>query len=725
VASARPAGDQIARAGGPAIDPDAPAVGVACLDLAPSDLERLADCLGVIEVPKFTVRSVDLEGLEAALADDAQGEAISVVFVAAENPQRGDLLVRHGARRPFIAISDDGETPRRALRARLEVEGFADVLRRRDLGADMLELVVDAALRRHRSGSQLAELRERFALAIQGAKDGMWEWDLARDRVFYSQRWREIFGFRAKDVGNTLEDWVDRIHPHDRTRVRADLEAVIRGTKPFHGSEHRIRDARGEYRWVLTRGVVQRNAEGQARRLAGSLTDISEYRQREDSLRVQSRHDAVTALPKREAFIQRIARALELARQYDDYNFAVLLVDIDRFRMINDSVGTMAADEVLGRVARRLADSVGLENTVARFSGDAFSILLENLSDPTEGAAVANDIHEAMREPFEIDGDAVYVTVSIGMTSSARNYDSVDDVLTDVGLAAGKAKRSSTDRNEIFDTQMRIEATTLLRLEMALREAVERQEFHLNYQPIYALDGGRLEGFEALIRWEHPTRGFVSPGEFIPIAENTGLIVPIGQWAMREAAQQVATWIEEFELPPGRLWVSVNLSGRQATDPELLPILREAIERHGLHPGSLKIELTESVLMENADVVVELLNGLRALGCSVFVDDFGTGYSSLSYLHRFPVDGLKIDKSFVDVLDGAEESATMVRTILGLARNFGLDVVAEGIEHAYQAEQLRDLGCPHVQGYFFSRPLRTADAYAQVAKLAEFTAAHG
>lgn len=694
---------------------------VGCVGLHPMDLERITDALGVIDVPQFSVVSLQT----AALIGGEAEPACSTLLVGLDLAERSEVVTRLAGRVPIIGVSKDGETARRALRSRHEPEGFADVLRRRDLSADMIELVVDAALRRHRQGQALGELRERFALAIQGAKDGMWEWDLSRDRVFYSQRWREIFGFGSNDVGHNLESWVDRIHPHDRPRAKADLEAVIRGTKPFHGSEHRIQDARGEYRWVLTRGVVQRDAEGRARRLAGSLTDISEYRQREDSLRAQSRQDAVTALPKREAFMQRIARAVELSRQYDDYNFAVLLVDIDRFRMINDSVGALAADEVLGQVARRLADCVGPENTLARFSGDAFSILLENLADPTEGAAVANKIHEVLREPFEVEGDTVYVTVSIGMTSSARNYDSVDGVLTDVGLATGRAKRGSAGRNEIFDTQMRVEATTLLRLEMALREAVEREEFHLNYQPIYDLPSGQLRGFEALIRWNHPTRGFVSPGEFIPIAENTGLIVPIGQWTMREAARQVGTWIEEFQLDPGQLWVSVNLSGGQATDPELISTLRTAIESNRLRPGSLKIELTESVLMENADAVVELLNELRGLGCSVFVDDFGTGYSSLSYLHRFPVDGLKIDKSFVDVLDGHEESATMVRTIIGLANNFGLDVVAEGIEHEVQAEQLRHLGCRHVQGYLFNRPLRTADAYAEVAKLAELATSHG
>jgi EAL domain-containing protein (putative c-di-GMP-specific phosphodiesterase class I) len=324
-------------------------------------------------------------------------------------------------------------------------------------------------------------------------------------------------------------------------------------------------------------------------------------------------------------------------------------------------------------------------------------------------------VNEAVKIPIELDEEQIYITVSIGVTSSAGNYTNVDDVITDVSTAAGRAREGGTSR-EIFNTQMRIEAMTMLRLEMQLRQAVERDEFVLHYQPIVTLENRALVGFEALVRWNHPRRGLVAPGEFIPIAENTGLIVPLGRWALHEAARQLGAWRKEFGLTKNELSISVNLSGRQTTDPRLLEEIESALSMNDLGRGSFKIELTESVLMENAELVTDLLNQLRSRGVLIYVDDFGTGYSSLSYLHRFPVDGLKIDKSFVDVLDGTVQSTTMGRTILDLARKRDVEVVAEGIEDDGQAQLLHELGCELAQGYLFARPLSAEDARAEIAR---------
>ncbi len=489
-----------------------------------------------------------------------------------------------------------------------------------ELSPALFDLTIRAALRQRRLGSELRELRDRFSLAIRGANDGMWEWDLARERIYFSQRWRQLLGLAAEDVGDQLHDWLDRVHTHDQSRLKADLDATIAGEKTMHESEHRIRAGDGSWRWVLTRGVVQRDGRGRAMRLSGSLTDVTEYRARERQLHEQSKHDALTDLPRREAFVHRLARAVELARDHGDYNFAVLLLNVDRFAKLRDSLGIKTADEVLARLARRLERCIGEEDFIARFEGNTFALLLENLEDPGEGTRVAGRIHAELNEPFDVDGDQVFLSVSIGMTSSARAYDRVDDVLTDANTALGKAKARAKDQPAVFDTQMRIEAMTLLRLEMNLRQAVERGEFVLHYQPLFDLHSRQLFGFEALIRWIHPKRGMVSPGEFIPVAENTGLIVQMGRWAIGEAARQVAEWSRDFGVDPRNIAVAVNMSGKQVADKELPAVLERAMTENRLPPGALKIELTESVLMEGANNITDLLNELRDRGVSIFID---------------------------------------------------------------------------------------------------------
>lgn len=663
-------------------------------------------------------RRYDRTTFSEALAQLGRGVFDLALVVCGEDGRGADIVRSwrgHGSPTPLIALAEItlGRT-RREQREAMKRAGAAECVVLGELSAPLLDLAIDAALEHATLARQLNDLRERFGLAIRGANDGMWEWNLETDALFFSQRWKELLGFDGDEVTTDTDEWLGRIHPHDVSRVRADIESLIKGEKPHHSIEHRMRAKDGNYRWVLSRGVVQRNLQGKAIRLAGSLTDITEYREREQNLRDQSRHDALTDLPRRELFMERLARAVELAREHNDYAFAVLLIDVDRFGHLHDSMGTRSAEAILAQLARRLESSVKPENFVARFGGQMFAILLEDLEDTSEATQVADSINEAVKLPIELEGEKIYVTVSIGVTSSARNYENVEDVITDVSTAAGRARQGGKTR-EIFNTQMRIEAMTMLRLEMQLRQAVERDEFELYYQPIVTLADRGLAGFEALVRWNHPRRGLVSPGEFIPIAENTGLIVPIGRWALHEAARKLGEW-KKAHAGSRPLSVSVNLSGRQTTDPRLLEEIDQALKINNLGRGAIKLELTESVLMDNADLVTDLLNKLRAKGVSIYVDDFGTGYSSLSYLHRFPIDGLKIDKSFVDVLDGTAQSTTMVRTILDLAHNLDVEVVAEGIEDDAQAQQLFEMGCVLGQGYLFARPLKPDDADAEVVK---------
>jgi diguanylate cyclase (GGDEF)-like protein/PAS domain S-box-containing protein len=611
-----------------------------------------------------------------------------------------------------VAVADDPDElhQRRHMARQL---GVTDTIARDDLSPALLERAVEWALERADLRRALDEAQSRFAVAVQGTRDGFWEWDLRTQRVFYSQRWKEILGYDESDIGSDPQEWFSRVHTLDVARLRADIEAVRRGGKPSHELEYRVLASDGSYRWVLTRGVAMSDSTGRAVRISGSLTDTTPLRKQVEQIREESSRDALTHLPRQDAFMQQLARSVELARDHRDYVFAVLLVELDRFRQLQEGIGPRVS-RLLGQVAERLRQCVEPEDVLARFDGPSFAILLPGIDDPVVATQVSDRILQKLEEPFDVDGEPVYVLVNIGMTSSARGYASPDEVMSDVSAAAARADgRLPERRSEMFSTHMRVEAMTMLRLEMSLRTAVERGEFVLHYQPIVDLATRNLLGFEALIRWQHPTRGLVAPGEFIPIAEETGMILPMGRWAVREAARQLAIW---RATPEGaHLTVSVNLSGRQTDDPRLARDVLTALEDVGLPPQALRLELTESELMENATAAVELLATLRQHGVRIYMDDFGTGYSSLSYLDRFPVDGLKIDRSFVDVLDGTEESSTMVRTILGLARNFGLDVVAEGIETEIHLQHLQTLGCGTGQGFLISRPV-AADIASQLVR---------
>lgn len=614
------------------------------------------------------------------------------------------------AKLPLIVVVPAHPAQRSALRERAREVGAIDCLLGSELSTPLLEAALTHARTYSLQAGRLLELRDRFSLAIRGARDGMWEWDLARRHVFYSHRWRELLGLRNTDVPPTLQAWLSRVHPQDVDRLRADLEANVSGQVLVHENEHRIRDGDNEWRWVMSRAVVHRNAEGRARRMAGSMTDISAYRQRERAIREHSRKDAVTKLPDRRVFLERGARAVELSRAHDDYMFVVLMVAVDRITQIRDSYGIEAADEVVAVMAQRLRGCLRPEDHLFRFSTSKFAILIEDAEDTSVGTSVANRIHAVVAEPFEVEGVLNFTTVSIGMTSSAHGYERVEDVITNISAATESARDHGHNRHEIYDTNMRAESRMLLALEMAMRQALENDQFELHYQPLVRLTGAgqatELLGFEALLRWEHPERGRISPVEFIPIAENTGLIIPLGRWVMREAIHALQRWRDEFGVD--ELCVSVNLSPKQVLDPLLLATLDATLAETGLPAGCLKLELTESVMMDRIDEVSALLQSIRSRGIQLWIDDFGTGYSSLGYLHRFPVDGLKIDRSFVNELDGTPESTTMVRTILSLATNLGLDVIAEGIETEIQAEQLLALECMWCQGWLFGKAMEPA-----------------
>ncbi len=554
---------------------------------------------------------------------------------------------------------------------------------------------------RRKAEEALRESEERYALAALGSNDGLWDWDLRRNRMFFSARWKEQLGAKEAEIGDGPDQWFDRVHPDDRERLFGDLALHLEGRTPHLEVEHRVRHFDGGWRWMLVRGAAVRDASGKAYRMAGSQTDITARKLAEEKLLHDALHDALTALPNRSLFADRLGQALAFQKRRAEYRFAVLLLDVDRFKTINESLGHTQGDVLLAEVARRLESLARPGDTVSRLGGDEFALLLEDYSDPDEPVRTAEKVQEALAAPYALDGTDVYASASIGVAIGSRAYSEAEELLRDADTAMYRAKELGRARHAVFQPAMHAHARALLQLDTDLRRAIERGELRLGYQPVVSLSTGQICGCEALIFWEHPSRGAIPPGDFIPTAEDTGLIVPIGHWALGQACLDARAWNDA--LPHGRgVPVSVNLSAKQLVRPELLDDVRAALARSGLSSRLLRLELTESVLMEYAGPAAALLNQLKALPVGLLLDDFGTGYSSLSYLHNFRFDALKIDRSFVARLGRSGKEAEIVRTIVSLARALQMEVVAEGVENAAQAQKLQSLQVDSAQGYWFS-----------------------
>jgi len=454
---------------------------------------------------------------------------------------------------------------------------------------------------------------------------------------------------------------------------------------------------------------AERHVEELSRHIAEQQRISQELQHSREHFRHAAFHDALTGLPNRALLLDHLRLAIETAKRHTDHVFAVLFIDLDRFKNINDSLGHGIGDHLLIALARRLEGCLRPSDTVSRLGGDEFAILLNGLDDARDAIGVAERIQAGLMQPFNLGGHEVYTTASIGITLSSTNYEQPEHVLRDADTAMYRAKEKGKARHELFDTVMHAHAVALLKLENDLRRAVERNEFQVYYQPLVALDTSRITGFEALLRWSHPERGFISPAEFIPLAEETGLIFEIGRWVLNQSCRQMQSWRQLVARP---LKISVNLSSKQFSQPNLIDQIKQTLNESQLDPHCLQLEITESVVMENAEAAATMLTQLRALGVELSIDDFGTGYSSLSYLHRFPVSTLKIDRSFIGRMGAGDENAEIVRTIIRLANNLGMQVIAEGIETEAQLAQLRTLKCEYGQGYLFSRPVTAEQATA-------------
>jgi len=549
----------------------------------------------------------------------------------------------------------------------------------------------------------LRESEERYALAAHGANDGLWDWKLATNEIYFSPRWTRMLGYSDNEIWSDPEEWFSRIHPADRERVKAQLAAHCQGSTPEFSSEYRIRHKNGQYIWMLSRGIAVRDEDGAAVRIAGSQTDITEGKIA----------DPLTELPNRIYFMDKLESAFTAKGNPSASSFAVLFLDLDRFKVVNDSLGHAAGDQLLVGVAQRLRSSVRLQgpsgrlagsaSIVARLGGDEFAILVEGIRDQADAAAVAERILKHLGAAFSLDGRQVFAIGSIGIAMSSSG-DTPEDLLRNADTAMYYAKAHGRGRFEVFDQGMRERAVARMEIEADLKKAVKAHEFVLHYQPKVSLVDQSITGFEALVRWNHPRRGLLYPSEFIPVAEDTGLIVPLGLWILHEASRQMAAWhksmIHEFPLS-----ISVNISFKQLAEASLADDVERILGETGLDPRSLKLEITESSIMENADLVMATLRRFKDLNISLEIDDFGTGYSSLSYLRQLPFDTVKIDRSFVKEIGTCDDTTEIIGTILQLARSLGMDVVAEGVETKDQLTRLAAMGCATAQGYYFSKPV--------------------
>ena len=544
---------------------------------------------------------------------------------------------------------------------------------------------------------------ERRALALTGAGDMIWDWDVSSDKVFTSPETEAALGLKHGSLDGSAAKWLDVLHQLDRDRFRATLDGVLEQRRGRVAQDFRLRTADGHYLWFALRARPIVGSDGEVIRLVGTLTDVTEFKTAEERLLHDAVHDNLTGMPNRELFLDRLQAVFGLAKADAAISATVMVIDLDRFKQVNDSVGMAVGDSILLTLARRLGRLIKPQDTLARMSGDQFGLILLSERELARVTAFAETIRKTLRAPITFRDREIFLTASIGLALGDSEPQRAEEVLKDAELAMYHAKRSGGDRIEVFKTAMRARKSDRLSIESDLRRALERDEIAILYQPIVRLEDRSIAGFEALARWNHPKLGRVSPMEFINIAEETGLIVELGLFVLDRTARQLSTWQRTLRHREP-LFASVNVSSRQLLRHDLIQDLRTVLARAPLTPGSLKLELTELVVMENPEHAAQMLHRIHELGAGLALDDFGTGYSSLSYLQRFPFDTIKIDQSFVRMTTKGTRPV-ILRSIITLAHDLGMDVVAEGAETDSDAIELFQLGCEFAQGFVFGEPM--------------------
>ncbi len=665
------------------------------------------------EISGFTVSVIWVETLEAAL-EALQTQTFDVCL---SDYQLGahtgiDLLEATVTRSwtvPIIMLTgqSDRDSDLSAMKA-----GAADYLVKAEITPALVERSIRYTLKHARTLAALKEKEQQYALVAQAANDGIWDWNWQTQAVYFSPRWAAILGYELGELQPTAQEWTDRIHTEDKARFELELEQHLSGKSAVFRSEYRIRHKDDTYRWVLSQGLAVRDSQGCILRIAGSQTDLTHH---------VALFDQLTRLPSRALFIEQLKRACSRMERQSGYQLAVMFLDCDRFKVVNDSLGHAIGDLLLQAVAQRLEGCLRPGDVVARLGGDEFAILLENLQSAQDAEGVAVRVNQALASSFNLEGHTVYISGSIGIALSTPHSQQSpaqqpEALLRDADTAMYRAKAAGKSQYALFEGTMHEQAQRSLQLETDLRRAIETKQFQLFYQPIWSLKTNAIAGFEALIRWHHPERGMISPAEFIPIAEETGLILPIGQWVIQEACRQMNAW--RYQFPKAQLLtVSVNLSAKQFSQPDLVGQIQTALDETGFLPHRLKIEITETMIVENQQAAIQILTQLQALGIQIQVDDFGTGYSSLSVLHNLPLDTLKVDISFIRLLETDPDNAEIVKVIIMLAHNLGMEAIAEGVETEAQRAQLKSLGCDFAQGYLLSKPLPPQEIEKLIAAL--------
>lgn len=574
----------------------------------------------------------------------------------------------------------------------------------------VLSLVLDVSDRKQ-AEAELKKSEEQFRLIFELAPIGMALTTLNGQFLRVNLALCNFLGYSEEELLQlTL---IDIIHPDYSTNKFNHRQELLSNESPFLQVETCYLSKSGEKVYAILQVSLVKDTHNKPLHYIVQVVNISERKKIEEKLLHDAFHDVLTGLPNRAFLNQRLEYTIRRAKRHENYLFAVLFIDLDRFKVVNDSLGHSVGDKLLIEIANLLEKTVRNIDTVARLGGDEFVILLDALKDVQDATIIAQRIEEMLRSPFKIAGQEVFTSASIGIALSTTGYEQGADMLRDADIAMYRAKDSGKARYQIFDKAMHAQVVRVMQLETDMRKALERQEFKVYYQPIVSLKTGAIAGFEALVRWHHPEEGLISPAEFIPLAEETGLIVTLGEWILAEACQQMHAWQVEFART--RDWkISVNLSTKQLKEGEIIHQINQILQQTNLNSKSLKLEITESVLMENAEVANSILLQLREINIELSIDDFGTGYSSLSYLHRFPVNTLKIDRSFVSAIDPNDENLEIVRAIVTLAHILKMDVIAEGIETSSQLAQLKELGCEQGQGFYFSKALDPQAATALI-----------
>lgn len=612
-----------------------------------------------------------------------------------------------GPRAPVILLTgqDDYEIDLEA-----SALGVADYVTKQALDATGLERAIRYAISHNGALTDLASSQERYALATRAANDGIWDWDLVNDQIYLSHRWHAILGLEEPLDHEQPDAWFALVHPDDILQLRGAIDSHLAGRSGHLEFECRMRHADGSWLWVLCRGLAIRDEDGRPTRMAGSIADITQRRLAEDRLRHDALHDPLTALPNRALLIDRLEQILQRSRRDLTAGCAVMFLDLDRFKLINDSFSHNTGDQLLVAIAARLADTLNPGDTIARLGGDEFTLLLDATTSDTEAIAKTQHISEVLERPFHIAGQQLFVRSSIGICLTQPDTP-VSELLRNADIAMYDAKRRGGGTYALFDQSMHQRVLAQMTTESDLRKAVERALITVNYQPIIDLATGRLRSLEALARWPEGWEQ-LSPAEFIPIAEESGLIGPLGRHVLITALTALASW-RQAGLVDDETCISVNISPRQLDDPTLPDQILAALEETGLPPRALLLEITESTLMHEPERISRMVNDVCAQGVGLHLDDFGTGYSSLTALLQFPVQALKIDRSFINHGnndDGMNDA--IVRSTIALAHSLGLEVIAEGVETDAQLHNLERLGCECGQGYLLSRPKNAADMEA-------------